>query len=185
MRIISGFLKGKSIQYLKNTITRPLRDAVRENIFNILAHSKQIIPKIDKAKILDLYSGVGSFGLECISRGAEKVTFIENDLIAINILKENLVTLSISHQANIIKNKIENVNLSKIEKFNIIFLDPPFSDKNFINDLMSIKKNKAFHKNHVVIIHREKSTNDNFEEILETIFTKKYGRSKIIFGYFT
>ena len=54
----------------------------------------------------------------------------------------------------------------------------------FVNDLMSIKKNKAFQKNHVVIIHREKSTNDNFEEILETILTKKYGRSKIIFGCF-
>ena len=184
MRIISGFLKGKSIKYLKNTITRPLRDAVRENIFNILAHSKQIIPKIDKAKILDLYSGVGSFGLECISRGAEKVTFIENDLIAINTLKENLVSLSISNQAKIINNKVENVNLSKIERFNIIFLDPPFSNNHFVNDLMSLKKYKVFQKNHVVIIHREKSTNDNFEEILETILTKKYGRSKIIFGCF-
>ena len=184
MRIISGFLKGKSIKYLKNAITRPLRDAVRENIFNILAHSKQIKPKIDKAKILDLYSGVGSFGLECISRGAEKVTFIENDLIAKNILKENLVSLSISNQANIINNKIENVNLSKIDKFNIIFLDPPYADNHFVNDLILIKKNKAFQKNHVVIIHRERSANDNFEEILETILTKKYGRSKVIFGCF-
>ena len=62
--------------------------------------------------------------------------------------------------------------------------------KNIIFDfdgviLDSVKlKNKAFQKNHVVIIHREKSTNDNFEEILETILTKKYGRSKIIFGCF-
>ena len=100
MRISSGFLNGKSIKYLKNKFTRPFRDAVIENIINILAHSKQIIPKIDKAKILDLYSGVGSFGLECISRGAEKVTFIENDLIAINILKENLVTCQFPTKQN-------------------------------------------------------------------------------------
>ena len=72
MRIISGKLKGKSLSFLKNSTTRPLKDSVKENIFNILKHSNLINLKIDKANILDLYSGIGSFGLECISRGAKK-----------------------------------------------------------------------------------------------------------------
>ena len=74
MRIISGNYKGKSIQYLKSKTTRPLKDSVKENIFNILKHSNKIDINIKNASVLDLYSGIGSFGLECISRGAREVT---------------------------------------------------------------------------------------------------------------
>ena len=73
MRIISGYLKGKSIIYLKNSKTRPLKDIVKENLFNIINHSKHFKIQINEAKILDLYSGIGSFGIECISRGAKKL----------------------------------------------------------------------------------------------------------------
>ena len=66
MRIITGKLKGSSIDYIKNNVTRPLRDSVKENIFNIIKHSNKIQVKIDNSNILDLYSGVGSFGLECM-----------------------------------------------------------------------------------------------------------------------
>ena len=86
-------LKGKKIKFLKNKITRPLKDSVKENIFNILIHSKLIKLKFKNSNILDLYSGVGSFGIECISRGAKKVTFVEkNNINAIlKILKKNLI----------------------------------------------------------------------------------------------
>ena len=91
MRVISGSLKGKKINYLKNVITRPLKDSVKENIFNILNHSNLINTKVEKANVLDLYSGVGSFGIECLSRGADKVTFIEQDIRATNILKNLII----------------------------------------------------------------------------------------------
>ena len=61
MRIISGNYKGKKIEYLKSKKTRPLKDAVKESIFNILFHSKKINIEISRANILDLYSGTGSF----------------------------------------------------------------------------------------------------------------------------
>ena len=79
MRIISCKYRGKKIQFLKDSDTRPLKDVVRENIFNILNHSKKINVKIENANVLDLYSGMGSFGLECLSRGAKKITFIEKN----------------------------------------------------------------------------------------------------------
>ena len=93
MRIVSGVLKGRKIKFLKNLNTRPLKDSVKESIFNILTHSKTI--NIKNSNILDLYSGIGSFGIECISRGADKITFVDKDLNATNILKENLIKLSI------------------------------------------------------------------------------------------
>ncbi len=142
MRIISGTLKGKSINFLKNSITRPLKDSVRENIFNILQHSNLIQVNIKKSNVLDLYSGIGSFGLECISRGAKKITFVERDRKAINILEQNLIRLSITKKALIINNKIENILDMNKEKFNIFFLDPPFADSQYILNLSLIKKKK-------------------------------------------
>ena len=89
MRIISGILKGRSINFLKNSNTRPLKDSVKENIFNILKHSSSIKIDLKNSKVLDLYSGIGSFGIECISRNALQVTFVEKDSSAVNVLRKN------------------------------------------------------------------------------------------------
>ena len=185
MRIISGLLKGKSINFLKNNKTRPLKDSVKENIFNILIHSNFMPTKFDEYNVLDLYSGFGSFGIECISRGAKKVTFIEQDVDASNVLKNNIMNLSITNKTKICTNKIENFLTGNIkEKFNCFFLDPPFSDLNFLKNLKLIKNKKIFNKKHIVVIHRENKSNDNFQDLLNLIKIKKYGRSKIIFGFF-
>ena len=110
MRIISGKLKGRQIQFIKSKITRPLKDSVKENIFNILKHSNKIEIQINKAKILDLYSGIGSFGIECISRGAKNVTFVEKEQKIINLLNENLINLSIVKQAKVFNQEIKDTN---------------------------------------------------------------------------
>ena len=68
MRIISGNFKGKKILEPKDRATRPLKDLAKESIFNILIHSKKFNVEILNSKVLDLFSGVGSFGLECLSR---------------------------------------------------------------------------------------------------------------------
>mgnify|MGYP001245029342 FL=1 len=78
MRIISGYLKGRKLDLPYNKSTRPLKDLTKESIFNILEHSNLIKINITKSIVLDLFSGVGSFGLECISRGCDKVIFCEN-----------------------------------------------------------------------------------------------------------
>jgi len=185
MRIISGTLKGRSINYIRNAKTRPLKDSVKENIFNIIKHSSLINSNIENSNVLDLYSGVGSFGIECVSRGAKKVTFIERDLDASRILKENLTKLSILKKTKIYNNEIENIlKESSNEKFNIFFFDPPFKDLEFMNNIKLIKKNKIFDKKHIVIIHREKKIFDNFGNFLKIIEIKNYGRSKILFGLF-
>jgi len=124
MRIISGSLKGRKINFHKSLKTRPLKDSVKENIFNILKHSNLINIEIENSNVLDLYSGCGSFGIESLSRGAKKVTFIDQDLKASNILKENLVKLSLIDKSKIFIDSIEDVLIGKIkEKFNIFFFD--------------------------------------------------------------
>ena len=78
MRIIAGTAKGKKIFSPIDKKTRPLKDMVRESIFNIICHSSLLKLKLNQCKILDLFSGVGSFGLEAISRGVKKVVFFED-----------------------------------------------------------------------------------------------------------
>ena len=77
MRIISGNLKGKKILDPLDKSTRPLKDMVRESIFNIIEHSKNESVVIKNANILDIFAGTGSFGIECLSRGAKHVIFFE------------------------------------------------------------------------------------------------------------
>ena len=185
MRIISGKFKGKPISFLKSSSTRPLKDSVKESIFNIITHSNLINVSLNNSNILDLYSGIGSFGLECISRGVEKITFVEKDKNVIEILKKNLFNLNINKNVTIIVDEIENfLKKDFLEKFEIIFLDPPFASNNYLRDLKLIKQKKIYNKNHIVIIHREKKSPEDFKDVLNPVIIKQYGRSKIIFGKF-
>ena len=185
MRIISGKLKGKAIAFIKSAITRPLKDSVKENIFNIIAHSNLLDINLNRSNILDLYSGVGSFGLECVSRGADKVIFVEKDKNAAETLNSNLLNLSIKGKATVMNEEIiDFLNRKQFKKFDIFFLDPPFADNSFLKELKLIKQKKIYKNNHIVIIHRENKSSDNFTKIINPIVIRKYGRSKIIFAKF-
>jgi len=185
MRIISGNLKGKSINFLKSDTTRPLKDSVKENIFNTILHSKLFNIDLINSNVLDLYSGIGSFGLECISRGAKKITFVEKDKKAAEILNKNLEHLSIQDKAEMITDDITHFLSRKISsKFEVIFLDPPYKKNDYISDLQLMQKNKIYKKNHIIIIHRERKSHEDVEKIINPLIIRQYGRSKIIFGKF-
>ena len=79
-------------------LTRPLRDLVKESIFNLIQHSNQFNVSIKNSNILDLFAGSGSFGLECLSRGSKNVTFVENYSKAISILKKNGIIIMHRHK---------------------------------------------------------------------------------------
>ena len=131
MRIIGGKFKGKKILQPKDKETRPLKDLAKESIFNIINHSNKFKIKIENSTVLDLFAGVGSFGLECLSRGAKHVTFVEKYNGVLPILKSNLNNLNMREKYEIIEEDlISNYFLKKIQlKFNIIFLDPPIKKK--------------------------------------------------------
>ena len=183
MRIISGTYRGKKFFEPKDKITRPLKDLTKESIFNIINHSKKFEVKFENSNILDLFSGVGSFGIECLSRGVKNVVFVENYNEVLPILKQNLVSLKLIKNYKIIENDIYNKNtfLTLEEKFNIIFLDPPYKDKNLENIFANIKDNETLDKNGIIILHRHKDEIDILPKYFEIIEEKKYGLSKILF----
>ena len=95
MRVIGGKLRGKLIHNPTDKTTRPLKDMVRESIFNILEHSKNEKIKFKNDVVLDLFSGSGSFGIECLSRGVKKVFFFENYKPSLKVLEKNIQELKI------------------------------------------------------------------------------------------
>ena len=117
MRIIAGDFKGKKILQPKDKLTRPLKDLTKESIFNIINHSNLININIKKSNILDLFAGVGSFGLECISRGSLSVTFFENYTKVIKILKLNIESMNIQKKIKIIeRNLFEDKSLNLLNQ---------------------------------------------------------------------
>ncbi len=182
MRIISGLFKGKKILEPKDNKTRPLKDLTKESIFNIITHSNKFKINLIDSNILDLFSGVGSFGLECLSRGVKKVVFIEYYNGVLSVLKKNLSNLKTMQNYEIFENNIYNeVTFSSLKfKFDIIFLDPPYKDSKIKNLFENIKNFKLLNKNGIIIIHRHKKEKDIFPVGFNIIEEKIYGISKII-----
>ncbi len=186
MRIISGNLKGKKLLISKDKHTRPLKDNVKESIFNILEHSKLINYKISNSNVLDLFSGFGSFGLECLSRGSKHVTFFENHNPTLRILKKNILNLNCSKNAKIIEKDVfclekTNINLMNYE---FVFLDPPYKEHRIKLLIKILKNSKILKSDGIALIHRDKKHRDEFPEDFKVIVNKNYGRSKIFFGRF-
>ena len=180
MRIISGKFKSIKLFIPVDRETRPLKDLTKESIFNTLLHFKKFLFKFKNSKILDLYSGTGSFGLECLSRGADEVIFVENNKNALKILQKNIYKLDIKKKASVIKYSVSKY-LSNIDNFyhkvDLIFLDPPYKEKNIFELINNIIKANIIKKNGIIIIHRNKKSKDNYPSNFNTIDIRNYGTS--------
>ena len=187
MRIISGNFKGKKIDQPLDIKTRPLKDLTKESIFNLIIHSNKFSVDISSSEILDLFSGTGSFGIECLSRGAKHVTFVENYSGVLPVLKKNLANLkSIKNYLVIEEDALNELNIKSIKKnYDIIFLDPPYKENKFINLISLILREKILKNDGIIIIHRHKKEKDIFPKEFRVVEEKKYGISKIIFGTYS
>ena len=185
MRIISGLNKGKKLIMPNNKTTRPLKDMAKESIFNILTHAKFINFHLKDSKVLDLFSGIGSFGLECLSRGSKFVFFLENYPQVLEILKNNISNLNYENKSKVLDIdafKIDNNTFKEDQKFQIIFCDPPYKEKKIkllIENLITLD---ILEKNGVIIIHRKKGELDTYPNKFKVIETKNYGLSTFVFG---
>jgi 16S rRNA (guanine966-N2)-methyltransferase len=184
MRIISGTSKGKKLFEPKDLLTRPLKDLTKESIFNIITHSNKFSISLENANILDLFSGTGSFGLECLSRASKHVTFIENYKKILPILKKNIAELNYEKKSEIIEKDINNSLNFKVfqNQYDIIFLDPPYKEKKLLEILENIFQSNLLKLKGIIIIHRHKREFDNFPVKFKIMEEKLYGVSKIIFG---
>ena len=187
MRVIGGKFKGKKLLEPQDKETRPLKDLTKESIFNIINHSNKFSIDIKKANVLDLFSGVGSFGIECLSHGASYVTFVEKYEGVLPILKKNLNNLKSEINYEVVESDIlNNFEFKSLKlKYDIVFLDPPYKEKALENILNKIIENRILKESGIIIIHRHKKEIDEFPKNFQLIDKKKYGISKIIFGSYS
>jgi len=130
IRIIGGQWRGRKITFLPEKNLRPTLDRIRETLFNWLA------PVIWQSSCLDLFAGSGALGFEALSRGAKEMIFIENNKASYDQLITNSKILQCKN-ANFYLLQAENFLLNTENKFNIIFLDPPFGE-NIITHICSL-----------------------------------------------
>lgn len=157
MRIISGDLKRRLINVPKSGEIRPMTDRVRETLFNLLAN------KIDfnRIKVLDLYSGSGALGLECISRGAAEAHFVERNFSIYKNLQQNMDLLGVSSKCRIFK--MEAVKFSKMkehEQYDLILADPPFFKDDIYEAAGNLIKNNFLKRDALIFIERSIQTKD-------------------------
>jgi len=182
MRIIGGNFRGKKIILPEDKRTRPLRDIVKESIFNLIEHSNKFNFKIRDSLVLDLFAGSGSFGLECISRGAKKVIFLENYTKILNILKKNIYSINATKKSYIVEKNCFDFLLKNNQfqnEFNLIFLDPPYREERINYLVDKIKENKILKKDGIMIIHRHKKDNLMISKKINILDERVYGISKI------
>ena len=182
MRIISGKFKGKKLFIPSDKNTRPLKDIVKESIFNLLVHSNKFNLSLSNSSVLDLFSGCGSFGIECISRGSENVYFFENYQKALEILKKNLSKLSQIQNYKIFESDCftyfsSNKSLNK--KFDLIFIDPPYQELRVNKLIEKIIEKKMLSKKGLFIIHRHKKDKLPITEKINILDVRTYGISKV------
>ena len=185
MRIISGSNKGKKLIIPKDKTTRPLKDMAKESIFNILTHANYINFHLKGSRVLDLFSGIGSFGLECISRGSKFVFFLENYPPVLKILKQNISNLKYENKSKVINVDAFKINSNTFEnnrKFEIIFCDPPYKEKKIDLLIENIIEMDILEKNGIIIVHRKKGDLNSYPKKFRIVDKKNYGLSNFIFG---
>lgn len=174
MRIISGEFKGRKINVPDSKEIRPTTDRVRETLFNILNN------KIDfeNRKVLDIYAGSGSLGLECLSRGASEVHFVERNFQIYKNLQGNIDSLGAADKCKIYK--MEAVKFSQLfenQDYDLIIADPPFFKDDIYKVVENLVNNKYFAVDGFMIIERSVQTKGKDIENFKVEPFKKIGGS--------
>lgn len=179
MRIISGKARGTKLYTLEGTNTRPTLDRVKESVFNIIQN------RLEDAVVLDLFAGSGAIGIEALSRGASKAVLCDKSKEAIEIIKKNIEKTHMNEKAQIFNVDFETcLEKVKNEKFDIIYLDPPYETDYIYKALQKIKELNIAKEESLIIIETddEQRIEKEIQKIdLEIVDKRKYGRATIIF----
>lgn len=161
MRVISGTAKGRPLKAPPGLSTRPITDRLKISLFDTLAPYG-----FDGTRVLDLYAGSGSLGIEALSRGADWCDFVEQSPAVCTIIRDNLRTTGLSDRAHVYKmfvarflamrEKGESLALDATSLYDIIFLDPPYADPEIERTLVTIARSPLIADAGLVVIGHRK-----------------------------
>lgn len=133
MRVIAGSARGVPLTAPRGSATRPITDRVKETLFGILGE------RVPDARVLDLYAGSGSIGIEALSRGAASVDFVEHDRAALTALRANLERTHLSPDARVHESDVERYLASPRDgPWDIVTVDPPYEVRAMVSPLRAL-----------------------------------------------
>ncbi len=147
MRVIAGSAKGRKLTAPKGYRTRPTLDRVKEAIFNTIA---QYVPD---ARVLDLFAGTGSMGIEALSRGAIHCTFVEQWNEAIKHINRNIDQLTFKDKSIVVRGDVQKVLDNLVDIYDIVFLDPPYGEDILIPVLNKV--NRVVSEAGIIVVETE------------------------------
>ena len=178
MRVIAGVARGHNLVAPEGLSTRPTTDRIKETLFNIIAFD------LNGCRFLDLFSGSGAIGIEALSRGADKAVFVDSSPVCGKIIEENLKHTKLYPKGRIITGDV----LSAVyrlkadnEKFDIIFMDPPYAEGLVEPTLEAIVKSGIADKDCKIIVERGSNTEPPMAEGLKIYREKEYRTTVISF----
>ena len=175
MRVIAGKAKGQRLKVAKGNITRPATDLVRGAIFSMLESSTD-----DWSQVLDLFSGSGALGIEALSRGAGRVDFVEREPRCCDIIKQNLENTKLIEQAHIYCSSVARAISFLDKEYNIILMDPPYSDTSIGHILTRVASSKLVgSKSTIVVTHSPRLTLDSTYAEFTLVKERRHGDSCI------
>ena len=121
MKVITGTLRGRTVQTLEGEATRPTAQRVKEALFSAIQFD------IEGRRVLDAFAGSGQLGIEAISRGAASCVFVDNSREAAEVVRRNVTALGIASQSTVLCQDSVNFLQRTAERFDIVFLDPPYA----------------------------------------------------------
>ena len=169
LRVISGKARGLKLESLEGLTTRPTLDKVKQAIFNMLFDITY------DATVLDLFSGSGAMGIECISRGSKECTFVDIEKDAIDIINKNIKKAKFENESKVIKSDFISFLNSTNQKFDLVFLDPPYDSDYYEKSLCLLKQNDLLNKNAVIVVESSKDVVPNIPSYYEITRQKFYG----------
>jgi 16S rRNA (guanine(966)-N(2))-methyltransferase RsmD len=177
LRIIAGYAKGRKLKSPENQDIRPTSDRVKEAIFSMIAF--YIPGKI----VLDLFAGTGNLGLEALSRGAKFSVFVDNNREALKLVNQNIKLLGYKDKTSVVfSDALKALDLfrKRNEKFDIVFIDPPYRQSLYGEIIQSIAENDIIDRSGILIIEHpaDIKLKDEYEG-LKKIKEKKYGNTSI------
>lgn len=179
-RIISGKAKGIQLKTPEGNGTRPTTDRIKETLFNIL------MPYIGDAQVLDLFSGTGSLGLECVSRGALEAVFVEQDRKCSDILASNIQKTGLGSQCEIMRMDVSiaiPLLAAKKKYIDLAFMDPPYARNFVVKTLQLLEEHDIIvHDGIVVVEHHPDESVPNVVGFLELVRREEYGET--VFSFF-
>ncbi len=176
MRITGGSLSGRHLNTPKTSAIRPMRDAVRMAMFNML------MDFLPDCQFLDLFAGTGGVGIEALSRGASHTTFVDKLPEALNILKNNLKTLDLEAESTIISGDVFNIIGQLDKSFDLIFVGPPYYDDLAHETLKMLSETTLLKEDGVLIaeVFHKESMDNQYGRLIQ-IQQRLYGDNLLVF----